>query len=57
MDKKGKPLAESKKPTIANGIDNDEELEAEATDEEIRRGESTTVTKLIYDEYDPSPNQ
>ncbi|WP_179133904.1 hypothetical protein [Halobacillus massiliensis] len=26
----------------------------DASEEEIREGESTKVTKLVYDEYDPS---
>ena len=42
------------RPTIANGIDNDEELEQEATKEEIRHGDYTKVTKLVRDEYDTS---
>ncbi|MGV3487932.1 MAG: hypothetical protein ACO1OC_05025 [Tuberibacillus sp.] len=49
-----KDQEEKKAPTIANGIDNDEELEADATEAEIKRGDYTKVTKLIWDEYDPS---
>ena len=39
---------------IANGIDDDEELELNATNEEIARGESTKVTVVKNDEVDPS---
>lgn len=45
---------EKRSPTIANGIDNDEELAEEATEEEIKRGDYTKVTRLAWDEYDPS---
>ncbi|GGH85591.1 hypothetical protein JOD43_003380 [Pullulanibacillus pueri] len=54
MDKKHPISKKEDDPTIANGIDNDEELDAEATKEEVSRGDSTKVTKLVYDEYDPS---
>ncbi|WP_165763683.1 hypothetical protein [Halalkalibacter urbisdiaboli] len=37
-------------PTIAPGIDNDEELSQEATPEEIERGDYTKVVSLRYDE-------
>ncbi|WP_176555714.1 hypothetical protein [Virgibacillus ndiopensis] len=53
MDKK------KKKPQIANsvvapGIDPDNSYGEDATKPEIEKGEATTVTRLIYDEYDPS---
>jgi hypothetical protein len=41
-------------PTIAPGIDDNEELGQEATKEEIARGDYTEVTTLSYDEVDPS---
>jgi hypothetical protein len=44
MDKK-------QKPTIAPGSD---DLEKKATPEEIAAAESTKVTKLSFDEVDPS---
>jgi hypothetical protein len=41
-------------PTIAPGMDDDEELRQEATEREKEKGEYTTVTQLSYDEVDPS---
>jgi hypothetical protein len=41
-------------PTIAPGMDDQEELEQNATSEEIENGEYTNVTNLSYDENDPS---
>lgn len=41
-------------PTIAPGIDNDEELNAEATESEVEKGDYTEVTRLVWDENDPS---
>lgn len=45
---------EKQEPTIAPGIDDNEELEQNATKEEIARGDYTEVTTLSYDEVDPS---
>lgn len=42
------------KPTIAPGIDDDEELNQKATPEEIKENETTEITTLSYDEVDPS---
>ncbi|WP_197031494.1 hypothetical protein [Bacillus sp. UNC438CL73TsuS30] len=47
MDKK-------KDPTVAPGMDDQEELEQSATEEEVESGEYTSVTTLSYDEVDPS---
>ncbi|MFS8581095.1 MAG: hypothetical protein LOD88_13850 [Novibacillus thermophilus] len=41
-------------PTVAPGIDGDEELNQKATAKETEQGESTEVTTLSYDEVDPS---
>lgn len=41
-------------PVIAPGMDDTEELEQDATNEEIDKGEYTSVTILSYDEVDPS---
>lgn len=41
-------------PTIAPGIDDDEELNKKATRQEIKQNESTEITTLSYDEVDPS---
>lgn len=41
-------------PTIAPGMDDQEELNQEATQEEIDKGEYTSVTNLSLDENDPS---
>jgi hypothetical protein len=42
------------KPTIAEGMNTEDELNREATQEEIENGESTNVTVLSLDENDPS---
>ncbi|WP_299092519.1 hypothetical protein [uncultured Metabacillus sp.] len=39
---------------IAPGMDDDQELNENATQEEIEKGESTKVVTLSYDEVDPS---
>jgi len=41
-------------PTFAPGLDDDEELNEDATKGEIARGDYTEVTTLSYDEVDPS---
>ncbi|CRK83673.1 hypothetical protein BN000_03663 [Neobacillus massiliamazoniensis] len=41
-------------PSIAPGMDDQEELEQSASVEEIEKGEYTSVTTLSYDEVDPS---
>lgn len=41
-------------PTIAPGIDDQEELNEKATKQEIEKGEYTSVTTLSFDEVDPS---
>ncbi|MDR6998440.1 hypothetical protein [Neobacillus niacini] len=43
-----------KEPTVAPGMDDQEELGQSATEEEVDRGEYTSVTTLSYDEVDPS---
>jgi hypothetical protein len=44
----------NEEPTVASGMDDGEELNAEATEEEIERGDYTSVTTLSFDEVDPS---
>lgn len=46
--------SKEKEPTIAPGMDDQEELEQNATNEEIEKGEYTSVTTLSFDEVDPS---
>lgn len=41
-------------PTVAPGIDDQEELNAEATSQEKKKGDFTSVTNLSYDEVDES---
>ncbi|MBM7716366.1 hypothetical protein JOC94_003386 [Bacillus thermophilus] len=41
-------------PTIAPGIDDQEKMIQKATTKEVRKGEYTRVTRLSYDEVDPS---
>ncbi|GAA0429082.1 hypothetical protein GCM10008983_01760 [Lentibacillus halophilus] len=38
---------------VAPGIDPDDAFGQNASENDIKRGESTKVTRLIYDEYDP----
>jgi hypothetical protein len=41
-------------PIIAPGLDDQDELEQEATQSEIEKGEFTPVYTVSYDEVDPS---
>jgi hypothetical protein len=41
-------------PTIAEGMDTEDELNRDATQAEIENGDSTNVTVLSLDENDPS---
>jgi hypothetical protein len=41
-------------PTLAEGMDTEDELNKSATPEEIEKGEYTSVTTLSWDENDPS---
>ena len=41
-------------PTIAEGINTEDELKRDATETEIDKGEYTKVTSLSLDENDPS---
>lgn len=41
-------------PTIAPGLDTDEQLSQSATDEDRRKGNTTAVTIASLDEVDPS---
>jgi hypothetical protein len=41
-------------PTIAEGMNTEDELNREATQAEIEKGDSTQVTVLSLDENDPS---
>lgn len=43
-----------KEPTIAPGMNDEEELIEPASEEEIERGDYTEVTTLSLDEVDPS---
>lgn len=51
MDTKQRKTASK---VVAPGIDPDDAYGEKATQEDINRGESTIVTRLVYDEYDPS---
>lgn len=44
-------------PTYAPGMEDDKLLEKKATPEEIAKGDYTTVTKLTYDEVEPSRDE
>lgn len=53
MEKK-RPLTNQ---TAAPGIDEEDSFGQKATQKEIEQGESTPVTRLVYDEYDESEPQ
>ncbi|MDT9755038.1 hypothetical protein [Heyndrickxia coagulans] len=44
-------------PTLATGLDDQEELDQKATLEEIAKGEYTKVVRLSLDEADPSKGE
>ncbi|MED4313314.1 hypothetical protein P9210_12235 [Heyndrickxia coagulans] len=44
-------------PTLATGLDDQEELDQKATPEEIAKGEYTKVVRLSLDEADPSKGE
>lgn len=46
--------SKNNEPSIAPGMDDSEELEQNASQEEIKKGNYTSVTTLSYDEVDPS---
>ncbi|MFD2046523.1 hypothetical protein ACFSTA_19470 [Ornithinibacillus salinisoli] len=54
MDKKKKT---NQTRGVAPGIDPEDSYGEKATNEEIKHGESTKVTRLINDEYDPSEKE
>jgi hypothetical protein len=51
---KRKEAIDKSSPTIAPGLDDQEELEQSATEKEVERGEFTSVTTFSLDEVDPS---
>lgn len=51
---KKKQKSQIEDSVVAPGVDPEDALDKKATQSEIESGESTTVTKLTYDEYDPS---
>jgi len=47
-------MLKKKEPTLAPGLDDQEELDQSATENEVEKGEYTSVTTLSFDEVDPS---
>jgi len=47
-------MYKKKEPTLAPGVDDQEELDQSATDNEVEKEEYTSVTTLSFDEVDPS---
>ncbi|XJZ28972.1 hypothetical protein ACF5W4_09390 [Bacillota bacterium Lsc_1132] len=45
---------EQKEHMLAPGMNLDQELEEHASEDEIKKGEYTSVTTLSYDEVDPT---
>jgi hypothetical protein len=52
--KKNQTNKENNGPTVAPGMDDTEELNQEATGNEIQNGDFTEVTVVSNDEVDPS---
>ncbi|GMA66302.1 hypothetical protein NZD89_28885 (plasmid) [Alicyclobacillus fastidiosus] len=44
----------SHEATLAPGLDGVRGMDDDASSQDITSGDTTTVTKLVYDEYDPS---
>ncbi|MDN4525604.1 hypothetical protein [Fictibacillus fluitans] len=44
-------------PTVASGMNDAEELNQDATQEEVENGEYTEVTTMSWDEVDPSGSE
>ncbi|MCQ6276916.1 hypothetical protein JMM81_18695 [Bacillus sp. V3B] len=44
----------TEEPTIAEGMNTEDELDREATSQEVSKGEYTKVVTLSLDEHDPS---
>ncbi|WP_163538968.1 hypothetical protein [Gracilibacillus sp. YIM 98692] len=51
MDKKRRALTEK---NVAPTVNEEDSYGEDATNDEVRKGESTKVTRLVYDEYDAS---
>ncbi|HEU4965192.1 MAG TPA: hypothetical protein VFV52_15295 [Bacilli bacterium] len=49
MEQKKKRTREASEPTVAPGLE-DDELHRDATEEEVRQGDYTMVTRLSWDE-------
>ncbi len=54
MEKKHTHKDDQQNERLAPGLDGVEGLNADATPEDVAEGNTTQVTKLEYDEYDPS---
>jgi hypothetical protein len=59
LNKEGKNMPKEKQsnkqgPTLAPGMNDQDELEQSASDREVEQGEFTSVTTLSYDEVDVS---
>ncbi|WP_192869530.1 hypothetical protein [Lentibacillus sediminis] len=54
MTDKKRKQNKSSHPTAAPGIDEEDAFGEQATKAEKENGETTTVTRLVQDEYDPS---
>lgn len=48
-DQKGQEQPLSEEPTIAPGMETNDDLREEATDDEVAKGEYTEVTQLLVD--------
>ncbi|SET05499.1 hypothetical protein SAMN05421676_102454 [Salinibacillus kushneri] len=49
-----KEKRKKEEPTIAPGMDTEDELKEEATKKEVEEGDYTNVTTVSWDENDPS---
>lgn len=54
LERNPKERAKTTDKKVAPGIDEEDSYGTPATKSEIEKGEYTSVTRLVYDEYDPS---
>lgn len=51
---KRKNTFHSEESKVAPTYDDEQSFGEDATQEDVKKGEATMVTRLVYDEYDPS---
>ena len=54
MTAKKKPNYPSDESKVAPTYDEEQSYGEDATEDDVKHGDATMVTRLVYDEYDPS---